>query len=400
MAGQRRVVGLRHPDHSGVRRPADVAGQAVRRDVQPGEAPDRQDRLQRHGGARLLAAGWGRRQPSDIARAYQQRYDVVLVDEFQDTNPIQAAIVHMVSRESADPPQPNLFVVGDVKQSIYGFRMTDPGCSPSGRGRSRGARWLASASTCRRISASRPEVLEFVNGVFAKLMRQVEAEVEYDAAAALKVGRTDFPRPGGPVVELHVLEGSRAGTSDEEAEGGGEEAGEEDGESMRDQEKEAYLIASRIRELRGKPYLDHKSNEVRPLSYGNMVILLRSTQTSAEVFADALRRARHPGVRGTAERVLRQPRDQGHAQPAAGAGEHAAGHPAGRGAAKPAVGRSPVRRGSGGYPAGAAGPGVPPGGAVVRGGWAGCEPAQQGRPADRDAGPLAGRGAAAAAVRR
>ncbi len=220
-----------------------------------------------------------RGEPSDIARAYQQRYDVVLVDEFQDTNPIQAAIVHLVSRESADPPTPNLFVVGDVKQSIYGFRMTDPELFRQrqeciGQGRLAG-RCISLQENFR----SRPEVLGFINRVFGKLMQENETDVAYDDQAMLKPGRSDFAPLDGPAVELHLLDGAKAGAGND-AQPAGEDPGQDDVEALAAREKEAYLIARRIQQLK----------ESAGLSYSNMVILLRSTQTSAPVYADTLRR--------------------------------------------------------------------------------------------------------------
>ncbi len=165
----------------------------------------------------LLAGGEG--QPSEIARGYQQRYDVVLVDEFQDINPIQAAIVHLVGRESAEPPQPNLFVVGDVKQSIYGFRMTDPELF---RGRQQRIEAGEVAGRCVSLQEnfrSRGEVLAFVNRVFGKLMQGAETQVGYDAAADAQ-GRPER-LPGGRRSDGGVAPAGRAIAGRERRRGGG-----------------------------------------------------------------------------------------------------------------------------------------------------------------------------------
>ena len=110
----------------------------------------------------LLAGADGK--GSDIARSFQHRYDYVLVDEFQDTNPIQAAIVQMVCRESAETGRPNLFVVGDVKQSIYGFRMTDPSLFLKRQELIAGGRIAGRSVALQENFRSRPEVLEAVKG--------------------------------------------------------------------------------------------------------------------------------------------------------------------------------------------------------------------------------------------
>ena len=65
--------------------------------------------------------------PSEAARQLQRQYRHVLVDEFQDVDPLQERILTLVSREQADPPEGNLFAVGDIKQSIYRFRLAEPG---------------------------------------------------------------------------------------------------------------------------------------------------------------------------------------------------------------------------------------------------------------------------------
>ena len=75
---------------------------------------------------KILSTDGDATQPSEIARKLRDRFDHVLVDEFQDTNPLQVAILSLVSRE-LDPDRPgNLFVVGDIKQSIYRFRLAEP----------------------------------------------------------------------------------------------------------------------------------------------------------------------------------------------------------------------------------------------------------------------------------
>lgn len=224
----------------------------------------------------VLAGADGK--PSEIARAFQQRYDVVLVDEFQDTNPIQAAIVHLVSRESADPPQPNLFTVGDVKQSIYGFRMTDPDLFRQRQEQIGSGTVAGKCISLQENFRSRPEVLAFVNRIFRKLMQQAETQVAYDDLSELKAGRSDFAPLVGPAVELHLLDCSRLAAGDEE-QAGPDEAAADEIEAMADRQKEAYLIAKRIQVLRAGG-----------LAYRDMVILLRSTQSAAPEYADVLRR--------------------------------------------------------------------------------------------------------------
>jgi ATP-dependent helicase/nuclease subunit A len=238
----------------------------------------------------LLASEDG--SPSQIARAYQQRYASVLVDEFQDINPIQAAILRLVSRESADPPQPNMFTVGDVKQSIYGFRMTDPGEFLQ-RQRVVAEGGMAGRSiTLQENFRSQPEVLKAINRVFGKLMRADETAVQYDESAELKPGRAEYAAASGPAVELHILDGSKGHAEPSEPQPDVEDAAEDTIEEMQDRQKEAYLIARRIRQLIGAEFQD--GGKLGRLQYRHMVILLRGTQTTAEVYTNVLRQCGIP----------------------------------------------------------------------------------------------------------
>ncbi len=239
---------------------------------------------------RLLTAADGG--PSDIARAYQQRYQVVMVDEFQDINPIQASILRMVSRESSEEAQPNLFAVGDVKQSIYGFRMTDPGEFLKRQAAIAGGAIAGAAICLQENFRSRPEVLDAVNRIFRRLMRADESTVQYDESAELRPGRAEYPPGNGPAFELHILEGGRANATDDEAPEQDSQQAADDADAIEEFEKEAYLVSQRIRELVGTDY--HDGQNVRKLQYRDMVVLLRSTQSTAEVYANVLRRCGIP----------------------------------------------------------------------------------------------------------
>ncbi|HAI20707.1 MAG TPA: helicase-exonuclease AddAB subunit AddA, partial [Clostridiales bacterium UBA8153] len=125
--------------------------------------------------------GSGRLRPSAVARDLQEQYVEVLVDEYQDINEVQDTIIRLVSRQ--DHPEPNLFMVGDVKQSIYRFRLADPGLflrhygdfprDTSGR-----ARKIDLSSNFR----SHHSILYGVNSLFRQLMSGGVGEIDYDAS--------------------------------------------------------------------------------------------------------------------------------------------------------------------------------------------------------------------------
>jgi ATP-dependent helicase/nuclease subunit A len=211
------------------------------------------------------------------AARLRDQYRYVLVDEFQDVNPVQAEILRRISRED-DPTRPaNLFTVGDVKQSIYRFRLAEPRLfldrqekfsTPDDRG--------ARVDLLENFRST-TGVIDAVNAIFERLMAPDLGGIAYDAHARLKAQSSPPENPAGPAMELHLLDG--LGRASENEEGGGDEhddAGAADWEQI---EREAYVIAERIREKRAAGR-----------AYREMVILLRSMQPRAGLLVRTLAR--------------------------------------------------------------------------------------------------------------
>ena len=245
--------------------------------------------------------------PSAAARAYHARFRHVLVDEYQDINEVQDAILALLSRECvwADPSQPgNLFCVGDVKQSIYRFRLAEA------------ARFLERQKLFRAGSTpvrgelidlqsnfrSRGPLLEAINSVFERLMTESAADIGYDQSHRLSAGLTYPPADGSPCfegapIEMHLLPDDLTPEDDDEADAADRE------DDLDRSEREAVLVARRISQLTG---LDGSravcvsekdpSGELRsrPIRFGDIVILLRSIKHKSEQYADVLRRAGIP----------------------------------------------------------------------------------------------------------
>jgi len=226
--------------------------------------------------------------PSDVARTLHHRFAHVLVDEFQDINPLQQAILTCVSRES-DPTRPgNLFVVGDVKQSVYRFRLAEPAIFTERLRRfSKGDR-VGTSIYLQSNFRSRPEILDAVNFVFRRLMREGIGDVVYDQAAELRPGRVVDAAPHPNHVELHLLEQSWKPSEDGEEEQNPEEpvepgfADRSDSSRWTSIEREAFLIGTRIRQ-----WMESGEQDIdgRPLRYGDVTILLRKAKVSAERMA-------------------------------------------------------------------------------------------------------------------
>lgn len=237
----------------------------------------------------LLAESGDANRPSAVARELQSRFEHVLVDEFQDINPLQEAIIRLVSREQNPQLPDNLFVVGDVKQSIYRFRLAEPSIF---------AQRLAALSTSTEGRAGRAiplqqnfrsqaTILAAVNQHFRKLMKPEFGGIAYDALAELRPGRSDAEDSAAPV-ELHVLErGNRSNQDTDDADGSEAEVqtGSDPLSAQRwdSIEREALLIGQRIRAMRAG------SGDKNPPALSDIVVLLRSARHNAQKVADVLR---------------------------------------------------------------------------------------------------------------
>ena len=217
-----------------------------------------------------------------VAAEYRERFCYIAVDEYQDSNRVQEALLEAVRRED------NLFFVGDVKQSIYRFRQAEPALFLEKLARFDGAHGTRIDLTSNFRSA--PDVLESVNDVFRAILTPETGELAYDARAALVPGRAGLS--GG--TELHLVERALAGAPEEDAP---EEDAQQDGagagadeplEDLLDAEVEARLVARRIRALMaGGTVPDRETGQARPLRYGDFAVLLR-VRTHAAHFAATL----------------------------------------------------------------------------------------------------------------
>ena len=210
--------------------------------------------------------------PSAVAGEYQDRFDEVMIDEYQDSNLVQETILTSVSRVSRG--EYNIFMVGDVKQSIYSFRLSRPELFME-----KYNTYSLKDSVTQRIDLhknfrSREEVLDSVNDIFRQIMKKELGGIEYDDSAALYPGAEFPPLPSGKEdfckSELLLLDKEDTGGEDE-------------------RQAEARMIARRIRELiRDGVVLDKETREYRRVQYRDIVILTRSIRGWAEVFSSVL----------------------------------------------------------------------------------------------------------------
>jgi ATP-dependent helicase/nuclease subunit A len=247
--------------------------------------------------------------PSSVARLQHRRFKHVLVDEYQDINEVQDAILRLVSREcvAGEGDCGNLFTVGDVKQSIYRFRLAEPTRFLERDERFRAAGAGGTVIDLQANFRSRAPLLAALNRVFATLMTKQAADIEYDASHELRPGVVYPDGDGassfrGAPIELHVLPMHASTSTDHH----GDEAGEDETDPPDRTAREAVLIARRIAEMMGtgqggagQPMQVMERNAAgeltpRDIGYGDIVILLRSMKFKADRYADALRQSGIP----------------------------------------------------------------------------------------------------------
>ena len=231
-------------------------------------------------------------EPSRTALDYRDYFEEILIDEYQDSNPVQEMLLESISGE--DDGKFNRFMVGDVKQSIYKFRLARPEIFME-----KYEAYGKEGTERRRIDLhrnfrSRAEVLDGVNFIFSRIMGKQLGGVEYDKEAALYPGAS-YPvyaeKEGGSPngTELLLVQKEKAG--DEEDAGERMDGQEGRGEKkMSDRQREAYAVARRIKELMGGFLVtDKESGELRRISYRDIVILLRTNAGWDDDFKSVLK---------------------------------------------------------------------------------------------------------------
>ncbi|MDD7739735.1 MAG: helicase-exonuclease AddAB subunit AddA [Fusicatenibacter sp.] len=209
---------------------------------------------------------------TEAAKELSDRYFEIMTDEYQDSNFIQEALLLAVSKE--EEGKRNRFMVGDIKQSIYGFRLARPelflekyhSYSPEDGKEQR--------IDLYQNFRSRAEVLTTVNTVFSQIMTEELGGIAYDEQAKLHPG-AQFPE-GEKKSELILIDREDPDLED-------------DREKEAMMELEASVVAKRIRDMVGTELItDQKTGEFRPVQYRDIVILLRTVSGWGETFARVL----------------------------------------------------------------------------------------------------------------
>ncbi|QIB69000.1 helicase-exonuclease AddAB subunit AddA [Aminipila butyrica] len=200
------------------------------------------------------------------AAEYRDKFKYIFIDEYQDSNLIQDTLIAAIKRED------NLFMVGDVKQSIYKFRLAEPELFLEKYERFKSTETQQDAKLDLNFNfRSKGCVIQAVNDLFSGLMAGYDADAALYKGVAYE-GELDYP------VELHLLD--QKITEDMEV--------DPEIRELKAAEMEAFIAGKAIRETLGKPIFDIKLNKERPISKRDIVILMRGQKNYADKFQQVL----------------------------------------------------------------------------------------------------------------
>lgn len=231
----------------------------------------------------------GTGKPTEIAQEVAARFVEIMVDEYQDSNRIQ----EMIFTAICAPGDTNRFLVGDVKQSIYGFRQAEPGLFlekyktflPAKDAVAGQSRKLVLSKNFR----SRPEILEAVNHVFSCVMSEAVGDIVYGPEEQLYDGLEHYPETGRTHVELHLLQMEK----DEE-------------EDVNKYQKEAQWAARKITELLKGQMPIRDGDGLRPVQPGDIAVLFRN-KDAISVYRRVLIKAGIPVASGGTGQLFEAP---------------------------------------------------------------------------------------------
>ncbi len=206
----------------------------------------------------------------EVQKEYRNKFKHIFVDEYQDSNIVQETILNRIKREK------NLFLVGDVKQSIYRFRLADPSLFiEKYETYTKEGEDINQRIDLSKNFRSRVEILEGINYLFKNIMSKHLGEIDYDESTYLYKG-LDFKETYAPYLELNIIENNNEDLEDVD----------EELEEMSSIEMEARFVVEKIRKLVGTPTYNAKDKVERPIEYRDIVILLRSPKNWSPIFTE------------------------------------------------------------------------------------------------------------------
>ncbi len=209
----------------------------------------------------------------EIGETYRKKYNYIFIDEYQDSNGLQETLIEQIKKHN------NLFMVGDVKQSIYRFRLADPSLFIKKYMMYQKNDDILNELNVRvdlmKNFRSRKEILDGTNYVFDKIMSEKIGEIEYTEESFLNCG-TEFNKGENNHIELNIID--KNAEDDEDL--------DDDIKSMKTAEIEAKFAVQKIKDLVKQETYIPQSEEFRRIEYKDIVILMRSVSNWSEIFEE------------------------------------------------------------------------------------------------------------------
>ncbi|MGM9550862.1 MAG: helicase-exonuclease AddAB subunit AddA [Clostridia bacterium] len=202
----------------------------------------------------------------EVCEQLRDKYDEIYIDEYQDTNPLQDSLFEIISRKARG--EGNLFIVGDVKQSIYRFRHTDPTLF------SDKAKRLENSKDGRKMILSknfrsRREVIDSVNNVFENIMRENTANISYDEEHKLRCG-AKYIEYSKNKSEIYILQKKYETEFDDE--------------ELSKEHKETLIVAQKIREMMDEGFMVSDKDGMRHLRFSDIAVLSPVIKGKVDMF--------------------------------------------------------------------------------------------------------------------
>lgn len=245
----------------------------------------------------------------EVAKKYQDKFEEIAIDEYQDSNLVQEYILTAIAREN------NIFMVGDVKQSIYKFRQAMPelflnkyeNYSKKEEKKKEDDLKIQLFKNFR----SKEKVLQFTNSLFENIMEKTLGDIDYNKEEFLNLGATYPEIQQDEKIEIHIIDPKSE--IEEEKEETYEETEEKEDtifpaeeENIEDVELEAKFVANQIQKLMESKYQvwDKKQESYRDIQYKDIVVLLRSTRTTAPIYEQEILKLQMPVFSDSSQEYL------------------------------------------------------------------------------------------------
>ena len=240
------------------------------------------------------------KEENSVANKYKEKYEEIMIDEYQDSNLVQEYILNTISRKN------NIFMVGDVKQSIYKFRQARPELFLEKYEKYKEKESLGEKDNLKiqlfKNFRSRKNILDITNIVFDNIMSKELGDIDYDEKEYLNLG-AEYPEGNNLETELHIIDLKE---EEESIYKEAEKEEEEEPERIEDILIEAKFVAKKIKELIDSKYkVCNKDKTYREITYKDIAVLLRSTSNLAPIYEQEISKLNLPVYCDTTVRISR-----------------------------------------------------------------------------------------------